>query len=131
MLAKAAALAARPLISEVLFNTIQANGIDAAVKQYRELKATRPDAYDFSENEFIRLGYQLLHQKRFKESIEIFKLSVEAYPDSYNTYDSLGEAYMDDGDKYLAIQNYEKSLQLKPGNHNGVEMLKKLQAPAP
>jgi hypothetical protein len=38
---------------------------------------------------------------------------------------------MDDGDKYLAIQNYEKSLQLKPGNHNGVEMLKKLQAPAP
>lgn len=81
-----------------------------------------------SEGEFIGLGYLLLHQKRFKESIEVFKLSVEAYPGSYNTYDSLGEAYMDDGDKDLAIQNYEKSLQLNPDNRNGLEMLKKLKA---
>lgn len=128
MLARAEALSARPLIGEVLFKTIQANGIEAAVKQYRELKATQPDAYDFSEGEFIGLGYLLLHQKRYNEAIEIFKLSVEAYPESYNTYDSLGEAYMDNGDKDLAIKNYEKSLELKPGNRNGIEMLKKLKA---
>lgn len=53
---------------------------------------------------------------------------MEAYPQSYNTYDSLGEAYMDDGNKHLAIENYEKSLQLNSGNHNGVAMLKKLKA---
>jgi tetratricopeptide (TPR) repeat protein len=128
MLADVAALEARPLIGEVLFKTIQASGIEAAVKQYRELKATQPAAYDFSEGEFIGLGYALLHQKRYKDAIEIFKLSVEAYPDSYNTYDSLGEAYMDDGEKDLAIVNYEKSLQLKPDSHNGMEMLKKLKA---
>jgi len=128
MLARAEALAGRALIGEVLFKTIQTNGIEAAVKQCRELKATQPDAYDFSEDQFIGLGYLLLHRKRTKEAIEIFKLSVEAYPASYNTYDSLGEAYMDDGDKNLAIENYEKSLQLKPDNRNGVEMLKKLRA---
>jgi tetratricopeptide (TPR) repeat protein len=127
MLARAQALAARPLIGEVLFKTIQANGIEAAVKQYHELKATQSDAYDFSEDEFIGLGYLLLHQKRTKEAIEIFKLSVEAYPESYNTYDSLGEAYMGNGEKDLAIRNYEKSLQLNPDNRNGIEMLKKLR----
>jgi hypothetical protein len=53
---------------------------------------------------------------------------VEAYPESYNTYDSLGEAYMNNGEKDLAIQNYQKSLQLNPNNRNGIEMLKKLNA---
>jgi cytosine/adenosine deaminase-related metal-dependent hydrolase len=128
MLAKVEALAARPLIGAVLFKTIQEKGIDAAVKQYRELKAAQPDAYDFSEDEFIGLGYGLIHMKKYKEAIEIFKLSVEAYPASYNTYDSLAEAYMDNGDKELAIRNYQMSLQLKPGNANGIQMLKKLNA---
>jgi tetratricopeptide (TPR) repeat protein len=62
--------------------------------------------------------------KRYKDAIEIFKLSVEAYPLSYNTYDSLAEAYMDNGDKDLAIKNYEKSLQLNPYNANGQRRLK-------
>jgi tetratricopeptide (TPR) repeat protein len=112
----------------VLFKTIQEKDVDAAIKQYRELKSNQAAAYDFDENEFIGLGYGLLHMKKFKEAIEIFKLSVEAYPQSYNAYDSLGEAYMDNGDKELAIKNYQKSLELNPGNANGVEKLKELAA---
>jgi cytosine/adenosine deaminase-related metal-dependent hydrolase len=128
MLAKVESLAARPLIGNVLFKTILERGIDAAVTQYRELKATQPDAYDFSEDEFIGLGYGLIHTKKYKEAIEIFKLSVEAYPESYNPYDSLAEAYMDNGDKELAIRNYKKSLQINPNNANGIKMLTKLNA---
>jgi cytochrome c-type biogenesis protein CcmH/NrfG len=62
-----------------------------------------------------------------KEAIEIFKLNVEAYPQGFNTYDSLGEAYMVNGDKELAIQNYKKSLELNPQNSNATAMLKKLE----
>jgi hypothetical protein len=40
----------------------------------------------------------------------IFKLNVEAFPQSSDVYDSLGEAYMINGDKELAVKNYEKSL---------------------
>ena len=60
------------------------------------------------------------------EAIEIFKLNVEAYPQSSNVYDSLGEAYMVKGDRQQAIMNYEKSLELDPNNSNAAEMLKKL-----
>jgi hypothetical protein len=35
---------------------------------------------------------------------------------------------MDDGDKNLAIENYEKSLQLNPYNANGARRLKILHA---
>jgi Flp pilus assembly protein TadD len=51
---------------------------------------------------------------------------VEAFPSSWNVYDGLGEAFMKNGNKELAIENYKKSLQLNPGNSNAEEMLKKL-----
>lgn len=66
--------------------------------------------------ELNTLGYQLLQMKKIVESIEIFKLNVEVYPQAFNTYDSLGEAYMLHGDKELAIANYKKSLELNPQN---------------
>jgi len=50
------------------------------------------------------------------------------FPGSYNTWDSLAEAYMDAGDKELAIQNYRKSLQVHAKNVKAVEKLKELGA---
>ncbi len=44
-------------------------------------------------------GYKLLGEKKFNEAIEVFKLNVKLYPNSSNTYDSLGEAYAAAGDK--------------------------------
>jgi tetratricopeptide (TPR) repeat protein len=128
MLAKAEALASRKLIGPVLLQTLQEKGVQAAIEQYRDLKATQPDGYDFSEEELIRPGYQLIKAKKYSDAIEIFKLAVETYPESYNTYDSLGEAYMDNGDKELAIKNYEKSIEINPKNANGIKMLTKLKA---
>jgi imidazolonepropionase-like amidohydrolase len=128
MLSQAEALAARKSVAEAMMKTIQEKDLAAAVKQYRDLKATQPASYDFSENELNGLGYQLIAMKRFQDAIEILKLNVEVYPESYNTYDSLAEAYMDNGDKDLAVKNYQKSLQLNPQNGNAVEKLKKLNA---
>jgi Tfp pilus assembly protein PilF len=56
-------------------------------------------------------------------------LTVEAqhYPDYWNAFDSLGEMYARAGDKKLAIENYQKSVQLNPANHGGIEALAKLR----
>ena len=40
-----------------------------------------------------------MQMKRVKDAIEIFKLNVEMYSQGFNTYDSFGEAYMENGDK--------------------------------
>ena len=40
--------------------------------------------------------------------------------------DSLGEAYMKTGNKWLAIINYSKSLELDPFNKNAIDALNKL-----
>lgn len=68
-----------------------------------------------------------MNENKIQYAIEIFKLNVKMYPQSANVYDSLGEAYMNDGQKELAIQNYKKSLELNPDNTNAKEMLKKLE----
>ena len=113
-------------VADALFPIIMEKGVDAALQSYRALRQS-PDYY-VSEAQLNALGYRLLGVKKVKEAIEIFKLNVESYPQSANVYDSLGEAYMMNGDKELAIRSYQKAVELNPQNTNAVEMLKKLRA---
>jgi CubicO group peptidase (beta-lactamase class C family) len=112
---------------EVLEILAEKKGTKVALQEYVELKKTSTNVYDFEESDLNILGYDLISEKKFDEAIDAFKLNVEMYPNSGNVYDSLAEAYMDAGQKALAIQNYEKSLQLDPKNENAVKMLKKLK----
>jgi CubicO group peptidase (beta-lactamase class C family) len=72
-------------------------------------------------------GYILMGSKRTADAILVFQKNVELHPNSWNAYDSLAEAYVNSGDKTLAVKNYRKSLQLEPTNENGRSALKKLQ----
>ncbi len=87
--------------------------------------AEKPD--HAAESNINTAGYDLLAAKKFSEAIEVLKLNVKLYPNSWNTFDSLGEAYMMAGNKKLAIENYEKSVKLNPKNDTGKEALVKLK----
>jgi imidazolonepropionase-like amidohydrolase len=78
MLSTAEAMASRKSIAEAMMKTIQEKDVTAAVAQYRELKAKQPNTYDFGESELNSAGYQLLHLKRSKDAIEVFKLNVRS-----------------------------------------------------
>jgi CubicO group peptidase (beta-lactamase class C family) len=117
-----------PIVA-ILDKTIREKGIEAGIAEYRELKAKHSATHDFSESQLNDLGYQLLRTGKRKEAVEIFKLNVEAYPNAFNTYDSLGEAYVEIGERELAITNYKKSLELNPNNRIAVEVLKTLEQP--
>lgn len=119
----------RKSIAETLSATIASSGIDAAEKQYHDLKAAAPTTYNFDEGELNALGYQLIRKKEFQEAIRVLQLNVEAYPQSSNVYDSLGEAYLDDGNKPQAIANYQKAIERNPKNRGSIAMLQKLKAP--
>jgi tetratricopeptide (TPR) repeat protein len=61
------------------------------------------------------------------EAVAIFQWNVEAYSNSFNVYDSLGEAFLQLGDKESGGKNYKKSLELNPNNTNAAEVLKRLE----
>lgn len=68
-------------------------------------------------------GYQLLGERKVDEAIAVFKKNVKDYPRSWNTYDSLGEAYALKGDKREATANYSRALALTkdPENKKRIE----------
>lgn len=84
--------------------------------------------YATVEADINRLGYELINGNKLDQAILVLRLNVEAYPDSFNTWDSLGEAYMDRGDRELAIRNYTKSLELNPKNYGARDQLAKLRS---
>ena len=102
------------------------DGVNSAINKYNLLREKYKANEIMSEGALNGIGYIFMRREEYKTAIKIFKLNVEAYPEASNVYDSLGEAYMENGDIELAIQNYEKSLELNPDNANAVEMLKKL-----
>jgi len=111
----------------LLEQIIAESGIKTALDKYKEIRSTKEQKYYFDEIEFNRLGYRLLNGKRIQEAIEVFKMNIEMYPDSWNVYDSLGEAYMENGQNDLAIEYYQKSLKLNPQNTNAVNMLQRIK----
>lgn len=114
-------------IAETLYKTATEKGGAAAVAEYRRIKTENPAIYDFSEPELNTLGYQLLGQERTKDAIEIFKLNVEMFPAAFNPYDSLGEAYLKDGQKEAALASYRKSVELNPNNAAGMQAIKRIE----
>src|SRR5262249_11531228 len=117
----------RRSIAPVLRDTIVQSGVQAALDEYRALKAHAPEQYDFGEMELNSLGYYLLTQmQRPGDAIAVFRLNVEAYPRSWNTHDSLGEAYAAAGDRERAVASYKKVLELDPSNANAKAMLTRL-----
>jgi tetratricopeptide (TPR) repeat protein len=100
-----------------------------AIEAYKKIKREKPGDNAVAEGRLNYIGYSLLEQKNIAAAIAVFKANVELYPQSSNVYDSLGEAYMANGEKELAIANYKKSLELNPQNKHAVEMLKKLEQP--
>lgn len=124
-----AAADSRRSIHQTLSATIGSQGTEAAIRQYHQLKAAQPAAYNFAERELNNLGYELVRARRVKDAIRVFELNVEAYPRSSNVYDSLGEACLADGDKARALANYRIALQLDPANRSAVQALQELDVP--
>jgi beta-lactamase regulating signal transducer with metallopeptidase domain len=106
---------------------VMKKGPEAAAKIVQKIKAAGDDAYYFKEGEFNTLGYVYLFDKKVDEAIAVFKLNVEMNPESWNTYDSLGEAMLAAGKCEKARKLYEKSLALNPDNENGRRMLAQVE----
>lgn len=109
------------------FNVLRTKGVEAAVQYFHRKRKMEPDTVFFEEMEMNVLGYRFLQRGKVADAIKLFRLNTVAYPDSGNVYDSLGEAYLKNGQKELAVKNYQKSLKLNPRNENARKVLKELK----
>ena len=85
-------------------------------------------AASLPEKRINDIGYALLQRRRLADALAVFEINVRRFPESWNAYDSLGEAYAAAGEREKAIASYQRSLDLSPGNTNATAMLQKLRS---
>jgi glyoxylase-like metal-dependent hydrolase (beta-lactamase superfamily II) len=104
------------------------DGTAAAVALFHVMASNQGTDVYFDENEFNLLGYRLLGLGRIDDAIAVFQLNVEQFPESWNVYDSLGEAHAAKGNTERAIELYKRSVEINPQNTNGVDAIKRLES---
>ena len=116
-----------PSVASKIKQIIDTKGVKGIKKLYFELKNYHSENYNFSEDDLNELGYYYyLSKNNIAFALAIFEINVEAYPNSFNVYDSYGEALLKNGEKKKAIENYKKSVELNPNHKHGMNVLKKL-----
>jgi CubicO group peptidase (beta-lactamase class C family) len=86
---------------------------DAALKAYRALR----DAGDLAgqEDYLNGQGLDLITQHQLGAGLALLQLNTALYPNAANTWDSLGFAYLAQGDKAKARESYQHALRIAPG----------------
>jgi len=107
----------------------EVSNIEELNSNYYQL--SQRNSYNFPPPEELvnRIAYRFLRSSEEKEkqkALNFFKLNVENFPNSYNVYDSLGDAQYQLGKEGDALKNFNKSLELNPNNTNAKEMISKI-----
>ncbi|MBN2399651.1 MAG: tetratricopeptide repeat protein [Candidatus Aminicenantes bacterium] len=113
--------------AELFGKALAAGGVPVAEKELKKMWKSRLNGPVFDENDFNNLGYQLLRENKIESALYVFETNARLYPESWNAWDSLGEAAAKAGLKERAIAGYRKSLELNPRNKNGKAILEQLE----
>jgi CubicO group peptidase (beta-lactamase class C family) len=105
--------------------TLLDKGPAAALIRFNELRAD--ENYYLDEREINILGYEFLFNEYPAQALESFKLNVLLFPNSFNVYDSYGEALAANGKKAEAILMYRKAIALNPKSEGSIRALQRLE----
>ena len=111
-------------VDSQLYHALQSGGIAALKNKYNQLDEKKVALRERRINYF---GYELIAMKKLDAAIAVFELNAAKYPDSANTHDSLGEAYLAAHKPQLALKSYQRALELNPNSESAKKAIKKLQ----
>lgn len=103
-------------IEQVMNETIENQGIEAALTKYRELREKHYGGftYDFQELPLNFVSQSLARSGKIDETIALLKLNLEFHPESFMTHYGLGEAHAKKGENEAALKNFEKAHEINP-----------------
>ncbi|NPD48062.1 S41 family peptidase [Lentimicrobium sp. S6] len=109
------------------FECFSQGNIEKGVELLLDQKENYLHSFTKIEVALNTLGYSLLWDNEINKALKILKLNTLLFPNSWNAFDSYGEACLANGDKNKAMKNYTKSVELNPKNIAGKKMVKKIK----
>ena len=114
-------------LRDVAMELYRANDLKSFKAKALEFKNNPVNIYQSIEADINSFGYRLVQMQKIDDAIEMFKVNTELYPNSANTYDSLGETLANAGKRDEAIKAYEKALAIDPNFPSSVTALRTLK----
>ena len=105
-----------------------AEGYEKALPVYRKLFEQSHDDPAISERWLNGQGLGMAAGELYEPAIGLLRIATELYPDSANTYDSVGYVYRQMGLHDSAMMWYRKSLEVDPEFPSAVEAVAELEA---
>lgn len=110
-----------------LYALVEAGKEESAVRAVLAERDAKAPKYYFVEGEINGQGYRLMQEGKTAKAVTLFRIATELFPESWNVWDSLGEALLKSGDAAGAKRMYERSVALNPENRNGKEALERMR----
>lgn len=104
-------LAPPPTVVEFV-QVVQRDGLERARRLLGTWQQRLPNRDVVEEAALNALGYDFLARGQLGLASNLFRLNVEAHPQSANAYDSLADGYLAQGDRASATWAYEQVLRL-------------------
>jgi polyisoprenoid-binding protein YceI len=117
----------KPSIGEVLAKTVETSGAAAAAAQFRELRQTKPNDYNFAPGQLGTLIQRLMQHRKLDDALTLLAVATEAWPDESGFHARTGEAYAALGNREKATAAYEKAQTLNAHGTEAREMLRRLR----
>jgi tetratricopeptide (TPR) repeat protein len=102
----------------LLARTAQANGVEAALARYRELRREHASdgQYDFSPKSLGIAATRLSEAGRTDDAVALARLNVESHADVSLAHSQLGQLLLRKGDREAALQSFQRALKLDPNS---------------
>jgi len=120
----------RSPVREFWRKAVSPTGVTDAVQMFYDVAQRGERVVLFGEGQLNQVGYFHLQAGRANDAVRLFRLNTIAYSTSANTYDSLADAYLANGQNELALRMSEKALELLPKDRSSEERKKAIRESA-
>ncbi len=100
------------VLKAIFINYINKYGIDKGIEVYYETKKDFPEYRLFDYKAFRDVGYLKMMEEDYDNAIKLYRILLDAYPNTPDSYRRLGEAYMENGDYKSARELLTKGLEM-------------------
>ncbi len=118
-------------LDDILEAVAEADGVDAAIARYRELRDEHYGAgsYDFGAGTLNGVAEELARGKNDMDgAIKLVELNIELNPRDAYSHIMLGQLHMQKGDKPAALASLRRAVELEPDNGYAKRMLARIES---